>query len=257
MPLETTVTTDRTQYSASRAVEILVRMTNNSRASVAYRVANRFEYEIRVRESRSRRIVWTWSKGKTPPAPFSVQLMPGQWRQHLELWDGRDDTGKRVPAGVYEIEATHVPENRSDTIQIAINDRGGEGPGSGGGGNVMEPLQGVLRAEKLVAKPGESLRLSYLVSNRGKETLTVSFASGKQFEIEAYQSSGARLWAHTQEQAYLQMLTRLTLAPGETRTLASVWRIGAAPEGIVTLSAYLTSSQGALAKANSQITIKK
>ena len=118
MDLQTTVTTDRAQYSPSRAVEILVRLTNNGRTPVAYRVANRFEYEIRIRESRTRRVVWTWSKGKTPPAPSSVQILPGQWRQHLELWDGRDDTGKRVPAGVYEIEATHLPEIQPDTIQV-------------------------------------------------------------------------------------------------------------------------------------------
>lgn len=250
---QASVTTDRTQYTNGQAVEIWVKLTNISRVAAAYRVVDGFEYEIKVRDVRTRKVVWTWSKGKPTPPNLLVTLQPGESRQHRELWDRRDDSSRLVPTGLYEVEAIHTPQTQPARIQIflATQEKPAEptpspAPASG--------LSGTLRVNRALVRPGETVTLFYTVTNQGKAPVALSFSSGKQIEIEAVHP----LWQLSRDQLYTQAFTRFSLEPRGSKTFTVRWTLPKdAPEGRCDLSAYLTPvGEGKLAYAATTLTLK-
>lgn len=251
---QASVTTDRTQYTSARAVEIWVKLTNISRVAASYRVVDGFEFEIKVRDVRTRKVIWTWSKGKPTPPNVLVTLQPGEFRQHRELWDRRDDSGRPVPMGLYEVEATHTPQTQPARVQIYLATQ--EKPAEPTPAPAPTPsLSGTLRVDKAVVCPGETVTLSYTVTNQGKALVALSFSSGKQFEIEAVHP----LWQLSRDQLYTQAFTRLSLEPRGSKTFTARWTLPKdAPEGRCDLSAYLTPvSEGKVAYAAATLTLKR
>lgn len=251
---QTSVATDKTQYTGNRAVELWVKLTNVSSVVGSYRVVDALEYEIKVREVRTRRVVWTWSKGQPSLTNLLVTLKPGEYRQHRELWDRRDDSGRPVPAGLYEVEATHAPQIQPARAQFYLVESG----------KPSEPaptpipkatLVGALRVERPMARPGETIPLTYTVTNQGKAPAALSFASGKQFDVEA-----PRLrWRLSEGQLYTQAFTSLRLGPQESRSYTGRLRVpNNAPEGVAELRASLTPVDDASsALATALLTIKR
>lgn len=262
-----TVTTDRTQYPASRAVEITLRLTNNSSSLVAYRIAVRREFELIARESRTRTVVWTWSKGKPAPPAETIQLRPGEFREHRELWDRRDDSGRRVPEGTYELELIHLPFTQAVGTQIYLMERGGgdrepnpPAPSPSGG------LQATIQAEPGRVRAGQSVRLTYTVVSTARQPLTLRFPTSCQCDMEVrrrpepnarYRAGALTLWQLSRERAYLQAFTQLTLRPGERKSFTESWTVPAnTPAGSYELVGYLPSPPGQkTAEATGTLTI--
>jgi Intracellular proteinase inhibitor len=248
------IITDRTQYPPSRAVELTAYLFNDSPSLIAFAIGTRFEFELRVRESRSRRIVWNWSKNKKGPPTEVVRLQPGQWREHRELWDRRDDSGRRVPAGVYDVELIHVPFTVPVTTQIYLMDR--EQPGGEPRPTEPAPLepskrvlpprpeggsvQATLQVDRKSVRAGESIRFTYTLVNTHSQPTTFSFSSGCQFDLEVrrrpepnarYAAGALTIWRLSRSRSYLMAFTRLTLAPGEKKTFTESWIV---PTGLAT-----------------------
>ena len=255
---QTSVATDRTQYTGNRAVELWVKLTNVSSVVGSYRVVDALEYELKVREVRTRRVVWTWSKGQPGLTNLLVTLKPGEYRQHRELWDRRDDSGRPVPAGLYEVEATHAPQIQPARAQFYLVESGKPSEPAPTPTPTPAPkatLVGALRVERSVARPGEVVTLTYTVTNQGKAPATLSFSSGKQFDVEA-----PRLrWRLSEGQLYTQAFTRLHLGPQESRSYTGRLLVPKdAPEGAAELRATLTPvDDPSSAYATALLTIKR
>lgn len=258
------VITDRSQYPSQRAVEITGYLFNDGAAPIFFTIGTRFEFEMRVRESRSRKVVWTWSKNKVGPPTETIRVEPGQWREHREIWDRRDDSGKRVPAGTYEVELTHLPFTAPVTTQVYLMDRelpGGDPdpvpppirvrpPQPGGGGR----LQSTIQADRSRVRAGESVRLTYTVTNPGALPVALDFSSGRQYDMEVrrrpepnarYAAGALTVWQLSRGRSYTMALTRITLAPGERKLFTETWGVpGKLPAGIYDLVGYLPIRAG-------------
>ena len=264
------VYTDRNQYSPSRAVEITVQIRNEGSQLYTYQIGTRHEYELRIRESRSRRIVWTWSKGKSYPPSSIVRLMPGDTREHLEFWDRRDDSGRRTPAGVYEVELVHAPFTGAVTTQIYLMDReqpGDEKPepprrGQPPRGGVR--MQATIQAERSRVHSGETVRLTYTVINASDQAMELSFSSGCQCDMEVrrrpepnarYAAGALTVWQLSRTRSYFMAFTKLTLAPSERKSFTEAWTVGNLAPGVYDLLAWLPTAGSKTAEAVGTITV--
>jgi hypothetical protein len=266
--------TDRSQYPSSRAVEIVVQLQNEGRTTYILNTGARHEYEIRVRESRSRKVVWTWSKGKPRPTGSSIRLAPGELRERREFWDRRDDSGRRVPAGVYEVELIHVPFTGAMVTQIYLSERdqGDERPAPG---NPLPPqqspapqignrVQATLQTDRSRTRTGETVRFTYTVVNAGPQPVRFSFPSSCQFDLEVrrrpepnarYAAGALTVWQLSRDRFYTRAFTALTLAPGEKKVFTETWVVGTVAPGTYDLLGWLPTVGNKSAEAATNLTI--
>jgi hypothetical protein len=258
------MTTDRRQYAPGRAVELRVITTNRTDYDRVVLVRDGQEMLFSARDARTGRVVW--SGGKKPQAPYSFRLGPGETRTGSAIWDRRDDDGKPAPAGVYTLEARSGALNLRAVAQIYLADTGSDsGENSGGGrpgsgrpgddsgrpGSAWPgrgTIGGRLEVDRSTARIGDTVRFTYTVVNRGRDTVALTFPSGKQFDVEAqrtyadlFTGTPTTVWRLSQGQFYTQALTRFSLGPGEVRSFRGQLTIasGTATEPY-NLVAYLT-----------------
>lgn len=266
--------TDRSQYPSSRAVEIVAQLHNEGRTTYILNTGARHEYEIRVRESRSRKVVWTWSKGKPRPTGSAIRLAPGEFRERRELWDRRDDSGRRVPAGVYEVELIHIPFTGAVVTQIYLQDReqGDDRPTSG---NPSPPSQGqppqtgnrvqaTLQTDRSRVRAGETVRFTYTVLNSGAQPTSYNFPTSCQWDLEVrrrpepnarYAAGALTVWQLSRERQYFQAFTKLVLAPGEKKVFTESWVVGKLAPGTYDLVGYLPTVGNKSAEALASLTV--
>ena len=188
--LRADVDTDRSQYPPQRAVEIYTRLTNTGRLNRMIPLRGNFEYNLIAREDRSGKVVWNWSKGRRPSGG-AIRLGPGESLRHTELWDKRGDDGQRVAEGVYRIEAYLFPLNQPAVTRVFLSERPG-----GGGGTTPNPgpgpqpvpsrpggLAGRLEADRRALRPGDTLHLTYTVTNSGATPRTLQFRTAQRFDV--------------------------------------------------------------------------
>jgi hypothetical protein len=247
---EARVQTDRTQYRPGRAVEVTMLLTNIARAAQRPFPGSNREYDFWVRDGRTNQVVYTLSKHRErrPFEPYGLD--PGASRYFRELWDQRDDSGKRVPQGVYTVEARIWPQQTVST-QIYLSDEdepsrpprprpGDPDPNPGNPGD-NDGLKTTLRADRTRVAPGDSVSLTYTVSNLSDAPLTLNFPSGKQFDMTATSQNGSLAWQQSRGLFYTQSFTRIRLNPGEQKVFNATWQIAPnVPGGVYRLSAFLT-----------------
>jgi hypothetical protein len=265
---EARVQTDRTQYGRERAVEVTMSLMNIASGNQRPFPGNNREYDFWVRDGRSNQVVYTLSKHRErrPFEPYGLD--PGDSRYFRELWDQRDDSGKRVPSGVYTIEAKIWPQQTVST-QIYLSDADGPqrpprprpddptpGPGIPSDNN---GLRTTLRTDRARVAPGSTVNLTYTVTNFGNEPMTLRFNSGKQFDMTAIGPNGVLAWQQSKGLMYTLSLTQIRLNPGEEKVFTGTWQIAPnVPSGIYQLSAFLTPQNArgrAYAPASFQLTI--
>lgn|GEM_PF-3372325 len=279
---EASLYTDRTQYSANRAVQITMFLTYlGNIPNTIYTERNR-EYDFVVREGRTQKAVFTLSKHREPIRPVSISMRPGETRTYRELWDQRDDNGKPLPRGVYVIKARIHPQ-QAVTTQIFLSDRDGnprplpgkpENPGNPNPGKPENPRPGYpglpgggnppskdsfassLRASDTRVRPGQEVTLTYNVKNNSKAQFIYVFSSGKQFDMNATAPNGQIVWTDSRDKVYAMALTQLSFQPGETRTFTTKWVVPEnARPGAYRLMAFLTPSSQNLGQVPAAVTV--
>lgn len=110
-------------------------------------------------------------------------------------------------------------------------------------------VQGNLRFTMEVGQPeyraGEQVPMTFVVENTGPISQTLAFSSGQQFDF-AVTANGREIWRWSAGKAFIQMLTSITLAPGEKKTFTAAWpqkdnQGGQVKAGEYALEAFLTS----------------
>lgn len=288
--LRASVDTDRTQYPSRRAVQIRLRLTNVSDRSIQFDTGNNREYDVTIRDARTGRAVWEWSR--QPGAPRqerrTLRLEAGQSRTHRVLWDQTDYEGRRVRPGVYRIEARIYPQgpvsaevylgsgdrdDRDDEDRDWRRDRDRDGrlrpgdiprpfpsPGADRSRNDAS-VRADLRLERSTYRPGDTIGMTYIVQNTGSRNKAFRFSSGRQFDVTAARSGrgGREVWRLSQDRMYTQALTGFELRPGERRTFTAAWRTDRdLDEGDYRITAFLTplGERGGVATATGTVRVE-
>lgn len=231
--LRATLSTERGQYGPNQAVSIRMTLTNIGGNRI--RVENVSEYDITIRQGRGGRTVWR----SRPPRRETFRIEPGQTRSYRELWDQRGEDGRRVPPGVYTIEARISPQNPV-TTQIALSDRDDQGRPGGGrpgwdGGDIPRPrppyeeergnLQADVRLDRASVRAGDTVNVTYIIRNTGPHPRTFRFSSGRDFDVIARSERSRRaVWQLSGDRMYTQALRQWTLEPGRERRFTASWR---------------------------------
>lgn len=248
MSLTATITTSRAQYACGRPVEITLGLHNALSRPAALRISREWEYDILVRDAR-RRVVWQWSEGKRCPSrAYDIQIDPRGCRETCERWDGCDERGRPVPAGVYTIEARLYPcrpvfttvtllesDDRFDRDRYRDRfdrDRYDRYPGERG-------FFASLHCEPRTASVGEEVDITYALSNQSFEAVVYQFPSGQMYELEA-RLRGRCVWRWSEGRLFTRVLTQLYLPAGSRKDFRLSFPIarGTTP-GDYEMAAYL------------------
>lgn len=118
----------------------------------------------------------------------------------------------------------------------------------------------------MVSHLGEAAdKLSFTVTNHDKSPVKYDFSSGKQFDVVVTDSDNKPVWSWSTGRMFPQLITHLTLNPGQSRTFTVVWKRlddggKPVPGGTYTATATLTSmprtviSRGPLVNSNTATT---
>lgn len=86
---------------------------------------------------------------------------------------------------------------------------------------VLKDAAGAARSE---FAPGEPVTLELQVRNRLGTSAAVQFPSGQQFDFVVLASGTRRVvWQWSRGRAFIQALTEIVFAPGETRLFTVIW----------------------------------
>ena len=102
-----------------------------------------------------------------------------------------------------------------------------------------------LSANKSVYAPGEDVRAQLTVTNTGTAPATFTFPTGQRYEL-AVRQRGREVWRWSNDRAFTQVVSALSLTPGETLTFRDVWpgvnnNNVPVPPGTYTMAGWLTS----------------
>lgn len=90
---------------------------------------------------------------------------------------------------------------------------------------------------------GEAVHMQLSLKNNAASERTLNFSSSQQYDLEVRDAEGEQVWRWSDDRAFLQMLTELSLAPNQTHKVEEVWdqssSSGAAvPPGRYTVKGY-------------------
>ena len=83
-------------------------------------------------------------------------------------------------------------------------------------------LQLILQTDKEAYSIGELIPLEFEVINTGSTPIKLTFSTSKTFDL-IVKREGALIWQLSFGKHYLQVITELTLEPGESRTFNGGW----------------------------------
>jgi hypothetical protein len=273
--LEGRIVTDRTNYASNRAVQITLSLTNLSNQRHSFATGKSPLYDVTVKDGRTNKVVYRASNHRNVPRGVNYTLVPEDTRTYRELWDQRDDSGNRVPPGVYIIEGAIYPQGTAST-QVYLSDSGrptepgrpgepGDSPGRPGDPNVPgRPAPGgrlssTLQASRTRVQPGDTVTLTYTVLNRGEVPVTLPFSSSQRFDMTATGPQGRTVWQQSQDMMYAQALGQLELGPGQRQTFTARWQVDkSARPGAYNVIAFLTprnTGSGAVSKAPAALNV--
>jgi len=124
--------------------------------------------------------------------------------------------------------------------------------GQGRGGETIQmvkDLQGlklVLQTERGTYSLGEPVPLRFEVTNTGEEPVELAFSTGQRFDF-LIERDGEPVWHWAYGKQFIQVVTQLTLEPGQSLTYEVVWpqvdNAGrAVPPGSYRATALLTAA---------------
>jgi hypothetical protein len=70
---------------------------------------------------------------------------------------------------------------------------------------------------------GDSVRFILHVTNSGEVPLELTFPTSQRYDIVVQTPEGEEVWRWSEGMAFLQVISRATLAPGETWDMEAVW----------------------------------
>ena len=89
-----------------------------------------------------------------------------------------------------------------------------------------EAMTGDVAATVEVKLQGDSVRMHLHVTNRGSTPLAFTFPTSQRYDFAVRDASGETIWRWSDGMAFMQAISRATLAPGETWEFEAAWAPG-------------------------------
>ncbi|TCP55970.1 intracellular proteinase inhibitor BsuPI [Tumebacillus sp. BK434] len=101
----------------------------------------------------------------------------------------------------------------------------------------------IIRTDKTAYRPEETVLITLLLQNDGKEAREYRFYTAQRFDVTA-ERDGQTLWQWSHDRLFAQVLTTLVIQPGDSRVFKADWkqtdlRGRTVPRGPVTLKGWI------------------
>lgn len=113
-------------------------------------------------------------------------------------------------------------------------------------------LQGVpaftvsLATDKPAYQPGQPIRITFEVTNRGDKTVRLAFSSAQRFDVVIENAGGNQVWRWSAGRMFAQMLGQEILGPERRSLTYEATFTGALSPGPYRIKAWLTEATGAV-----------
>jgi Intracellular proteinase inhibitor len=212
--LQVSITSSQSTYERGTEALVTLQVKNTSLLPVTVNFANGQEFEFTAQDASSA-VVWTWSLGKSFPAPYSKTLAAGATWQYAVTWNFNSDAGSAVLDGDYTVRGVFLGNytGRSGTkaastlITLFTPD----------------PLEVTFSTDKSSYSRSQPARLTLTVTNIASYPVTISFASGKSYDFSAKSSSGQTVWTWSNGKTFSPAPQEVVLAPGEYLQYTQSW----------------------------------
>jgi hypothetical protein len=207
--------TDQAEYGSGETVQIILDFSDPSLATDYFESQLSKLLNVTIKNSAGEK-VWQLSSNLGPQ-------ICGVWRGYPEFilrWSQKDDQQMRVPNGSYTIEAFVLPNNvycgKNVSTQITIIDQASK----------VSKVDYKVETDKAVYNLGEPIQITFTVTNLDKDTVTFTFFSTCQFDMNATTDSDTWVWTSSScSVAFttLQPIAKLSLAQGGSQKYEATW----------------------------------
>lgn len=126
------------------------------------------------------------------------------------------------------------------------------------GGSVSDPASGV-KTDKPSYGLAKPVKINFVVENRTNESIVLRFPSGQHYDIWV-QKDDKEIWRWSRRRAFVQVLTSITLAPGQKKVYTETWNQVTndrkqVPPGAYSIFAQLTTVEPRPTPVKTRITI--
>ena len=241
----TELATDRQAYRAGDKVLVRYRITNISGQDLALTFPSGQQYDITLDGQRGR--VWTWSQDKSFIQVLSSQTLKAQETFEIEtdfvLEDAwAKDNPSFLMTSFLTVSADQGGQvSREETkavVKFAVD------------GWVLpterpSPLTASLRTHSEFYKQGDTVTLSYKLTNTSDSTLVLHFNSGQRYDIVLHSTEAIEpIWGWSWTRLFTAATGELVLAPQDTFTFEEDIDLNSMPQitdGVYVIRAYMTS----------------
>jgi hypothetical protein len=212
--LQVSIASTQSTYERGTDAVVTLQVKNTSLFPVTVNFANGQEYEFTAQDATGA-VVWTWSLGKSFPAPYSKTLAAGATWQYTVGWNFSTDAGAAALDGDYTIRGVFLGNysGRSGTkaastvITLFTPD----------------PLEVVFSTDKSSYSRSQPAKLTLTVTNIASYPVTIYFQNGKSYDFTAKNSSGQTVWTWSNGKTFSPDPQEVVLAPGEFLQYTQSW----------------------------------
>ena len=213
LSLETTIQTNRGDYSPGEPVQVLLFLTNRGAAPVTLHFPSGCEAFFTV-VNNAGTVVYDFRQHVSCQAIVTQRtIQPNETVTYFFDWNQTNDSGAPVPTPAgYTIRgffASVEPVPDAFTF-ITV-------------GPQVSPLVTVISTNKTTYAPGERVFITLRVTNKGASTVTLNFPTTCQAFFAVEDSSDHVVYDDIQHALCFFALTQRTLLPGQTATYSFDW----------------------------------
>lgn len=236
--------TDRQTYRAGDKVSVRYRLTNISGQDLTLAFPSGQQYDLTLDGQRGR--VWTWSQDKSFIQAFSTQTLKANDTFEIETDFILEDAWMQnnpsfLLTGFLTVIADQggqvTREQTVALVKFAIDGWVLPSPGR------PSALSASVHTDHESYKSGDTITVSYKLTNTADTTVVLNFNSGQRYDIVLHAPNEA-VWGWSWTRLFTAEIGELVLAPQDTFTFKEQIDLNQVPEakdGVYVIRTYLTS----------------
>jgi len=206
---------ESSQFAQDETIEFFLTLTNNTNENITLNFPTPHQYNFYIN------------------SPSNTQI----WRSEIDY--SYLDTSLTIPAGesivLNDSLSTSIPEGHYTAFGGIINQSHKKFDFIVGDGNAPNNFNNEQLETKIVLKDssgqesnqfaqGETIEFFLTLTNHSSEDITLNFTDGQQFDFYINHASGhLEIWRWSDNKAFIQALTDLTIPAGETIEISEFW----------------------------------
>ena len=95
-----------------------------------------------------------------------------------------------------------------------------------------------LRSDPAVTKSGGTFSLTLVVRNLSGKPFSWTSPSGQTYDFIAFDKGGSEAWRWSKGMVFIQTVTQITIAPGESKVYKVAWNTAGTAAGIYAVQGY-------------------